>query len=174
MLSPDGKCKVFDSAANGYVRGEGAGAVVLRRLADAEADYAAGVGPPILAVIKATAANQDGKSASFTAPNGQCQQALLQEALSRGRVAPDEVSYIETHGTGTALGDPIEFSAIRDVFLNNCAIGDASALILGAVKSNIGHLEGAAGLAGLIKAVMSLRHSSVPPNIHFKKVNSVR
>src|SRR6185369_7168757 len=109
-LSPDGRCRTFDAGANGYVRGEGCGVVVLKRLADAERD-----GDPILAVIRGSAVNQDGRSAGLTAPNVLSQQALLRQALENARLSPEDIGYVETHGTGTPLGDPIEFEALRAV-----------------------------------------------------------
>ena len=174
MLSLDGISKTFDKLADGYGRGEGGGAVVLRRLSDAEADFASGRGPPVLAVIKATALNQDGKSASFTAPNGNSQKQLLWQALKKANVTPSDISYLETHGTGTPLGDPIEYSAIKATFLEKDYISSAQStlpLVLGAVKPNVGHLEGAAGMAGLIKTIMCVIHKSCPPNIHCNSLN---
>jgi acyl transferase domain-containing protein len=123
----------------------------------------------IFAVIRGTSINQDGCSASFTAPNGEAQRDLLRQALSAAQISAADVAYIEAHGTGTALGDPIEWGAIHDVLLANS--NSSLPLIIGAVKSNIGHLEGAAGIAGVIKAVMALRHRSVPPNLHLKSIN---
>ena len=178
MLSPDGICKAFDESADGYGRGEGAGAVVLRRLKDAEADFLKGKGPPVLAVIKSTVLNQDGKSASFTAPSGLSQQSLLRLAVGKANIQPECLSFLETHGTGTPLGDPIEFNAIKSIFLDSKSdtslkqpSSDTSPLYLGAVKANIGHLEGAAGMAGLIKTIMCVIHKSCPPNIHFNTKN---
>jgi acyl transferase domain-containing protein len=163
-LSADGRCKTFDARANGYVRGEGCGVVVLKRLSDAERD-----GDAILAVIRGSAVNQDGRSTGLTAPNVLSQEALLRQALENARVAPMDVGYIETHGTGTALGDPIEVDALRAVF--GGPRETTSPCVLGAVKSNIGHLEPAAGVAGLIKAVMVLKNERIPPNLHFRTLN---
>ncbi|KAJ1429679.1 hypothetical protein B484DRAFT_449262, partial [Ochromonadaceae sp. CCMP2298] len=171
MLSPGGKNRSFDVAADGYVRGEGAGAVVLKPLARAEADWAAGRGGPVLGVVRGSAMNQDGRSASFTAPNGSAQRELLRNALLSARLPPTGLAYVETHGTGTALGDPIEWGALRDVLLAQQA-SDSRPLVLGAVKSNVGHLEGAAGMAGLFKAVACLKNSLVPGNLHMHKRNS--
>ena len=123
----------------------------------------------IYAVIRGTSINQDGYSASFTAPNGEAQRDLLRQALSAAQVSDADVAYIEAHGTGTALGDPIEWGAIHDVLLAESK--STSPLVIGAVKSNIGHLEGAAGIAGVIKAVMALRHRCVPPNLHLHSIN---
>ncbi|WP_336779438.1 condensation domain-containing protein [Paenibacillus illinoisensis] len=163
-LSPDGRCKTFDASANGFVRGEGCGMVVLKRLSDAVADH-----DPILAVIRGSAVNQDGRSTNLTAPNGLAQQAVIRQALNQAGLHPDQINYIETHGTGTLLGDPIEFEAIRQVFSVNSK--RETACVLGAVKTNIGHLEAAAGIASLIKVVLSLNHEEIPPNLHFKDLN---
>ncbi|MEI7601619.1 MAG: SDR family NAD(P)-dependent oxidoreductase, partial [Aestuariivirga sp.] len=160
MLSPDGLCKTFDASADGYVRGEGCGIVVLKRLSDAERD-----GDRILAVIRGSAVNQDGASAGLTVPNGPAQQRVIGEALERAGVLPHEVDYLEAHGTGTALGDPIEVRAAAAAY----GVGrDAShPLLIGSVKTNIGHLEAAAGIAGLIKAVLSLQHGVIPKHLNF-------
>ena len=157
-LSPDGRCYSFDDRANGYVRGEGCGLIVLKRLADAEAD-----GDRILAVIKGTAVNQDGESSGLTAPNALSQRDLIQEALADGGLDPEAVDYIECHGTGTALGDPIEARALGMVFGKR-----SRKLLIGSAKSNIGHLESAAGIAGIIKAILALQHGEIPANLHFE------
>ena len=162
MLSAAGRCATFDEGADGYCRGEGVGCVVLKRLSQAQAD-----GDRILAVVKATAVNQDGKSASITAPNGLAQESLIRSALDDAGALGKDIDYVECHGTGTELGDPIEVEALKNV-LNESR---DSPLILGAVKTNIGHLEGAAGIAGLIKTVLVLQHNMVPPNVHFRKLN---
>ncbi|MBI5768908.1 MAG: thioester reductase domain-containing protein [Verrucomicrobia bacterium] len=163
-LAPDGRCKTFDASADGYARGEGAGLVVLKRLADAQAD-----GDPILAVLRGSATNHDGKSNGLTAPNGPAQEALLRAALADARATPAEVGAVETHGTGTVLGDPIEVGALAHVY------GDGrekeNAILLGAVKTNVGHLESAAGIAGLIKAVLALERRELPANLHFHTLN---
>ena len=163
-LSPEGRCKTFDALANGYARGEGCGLVVLRRLADAVRD-----GDTIWAVVRGSAVNQDGRSTGLTAPNVRSQESLLREALLRARTVPEAVDFVETHGTGTALGDPIEVEALRAVF--GAPRVDGSRCLLGAVKSNMGHLEAAAGVAGLIKAVLALRHERIPRNLHCRTMN---
>ncbi len=163
-LSPDGRCKAFDASANGYVRSEGCGIVVLKRLSDAECD-----GDTILALIRGSAVNQDGRSTGLTTPNVLSQEAMLRRALENAQISAADVGYIELHGTGTPLGDPIEFDALRSVFGNPRQ--DGSPCVLGAVKTNIGHLETAAGVAGLIKTVLCLQHESIPKNLHFKTLN---
>ncbi|MDX9860534.1 MAG: type I polyketide synthase [Rhodospirillales bacterium] len=163
-ISPDGLCKTFDSAADGYGRGEGCGVVILKRLSDAEA-----AGDRILAVIKGSAVNQDGKSNGLTAPNGLAQEKAIRQALERSGLAPAAIGYIEVHGTGTPLGDPIEVEAIGRVMLGERSSDDP--VILSSVKPNIGHLEAAAGVAGLIKAILCLRHEEIPPHLHLKTPN---
>ena len=162
MLAPDGRCKAFDQRADGFVRSEGCGVVVLKRLADAIAD-----GDPIRAVIRGSAMNQDGHTNGITAPNGLAQRAVIQRALRDAGVDGTAIGYVEAHGTGTALGDPIEVEALA------AALGKGSAVpcYLGSVKTNIGHLEGAAGIAGLIKAVLVLQHGEIPANLHFTSLN---
>ncbi|KPI22231.1 6-deoxyerythronolide-B synthase [Actinobacteria bacterium OK074] len=157
-LAPDGRCKAFDAAADGIVRGEGCGVVVLRRLADAERD-----GDRVLAVVRATAVNSDGRSNGLTAPNGQAQQALLTEAHS----APATVDLVEAHGTGTALGDPVEAHALAAVLA--AGRDPAQPLLVGSAKTNLGHLEAAAGIAGLIKTVLALHHDEIPPHLHYTR-----
>ncbi|CAM9882194.1 unnamed protein product, partial [Chrysoparadoxa australica] len=162
MLSPDGRCATFDVSANGYARGEGCGAIVLKRLSACEDDS-------VLAVVRGSAVAHNGRSASLTAPNGVSQQMAIRQALDQAGVEPHEVSYVEAHGTGTALGDPIEVGALKAVY--RWERGEESPLVVGALKTNIGHLEGAAGIAGLIKAVLVLQHQAAPPNLHFRKLN---
>ncbi len=162
MLAPDGLCKTFDARADGFVRGEGCGVVVLKRLSDALA-----AGDRIHAVIRGSAVNQDGASSGLTAPNGKAQEAVIREALANAGVQPHEVGYIEAHGTGTSLGDPIEVEALGAALCQGRSRQDA--LLIGSVKTNIGHLEAAAGVAGLIKAVLALEHGQIPAHLHFEQ-----
>ena len=164
MMAPDGRCKTFDAGADGYVRGEGCGIVVLKPLTAALRDR-----DNILALIRGSAVNQDGRSNGLTAPNGPAQQAVVRRALANAAVAPADISYIEAHGTGTPLGDPIEIQALSAV-LSQGRSQDRNCII-GSVKTNIGHLETAAGIAGLIKVVLSLKHGSIPPHLHLKSIN---
>jgi acyl transferase domain-containing protein len=164
MMAPDSRCKTFDASADGYVRSEGCGVVILKRLEDAIKD-----GDRVLAVIRGSAVNQDGLSNGLTAPNGPAQQSVIRQALENAQVEPAQISYIEAHGTGTELGDPIEVKSLKAV------LGEGRSLDqtcwLGSVKTNIGHLEAAAGIAGLIKVVLCLQHQEIPPNLHFKTLN---
>lgn len=162
MLAADGRCKPFSDAADGYGRGEGVAAVILKRLSDAERD-----GDTILALIRGSAVNQDGASGGLTIPNGPAQQAVVRQALASGRVEAGDISYVETHGTGTSLGDPIELGALGAVFRSTH--DSSQPLLVGAAKSNIGHTEAAAGLAGLIKVVLQLQHREIPPLLHFAR-----
>ena len=162
MLAPDGRCKTFDARADGFARSEGCGVVVLKRLEDAQA-----AGDPIVAVIRGSAANQDGRSAGLTAPNGRAQEAVLRQALTNAGVPAGEVEFVETHGSGTALGDPIEVEALAAVYGGEAA----GPCLLGAVKTNIGHTEAVAGVAGLIKAALALQHEEIPANLHFETLN---
>ena len=164
MLSPDGRCRTFDAAANGYVRGEGCGAVVLKRWADAQRD-----GDTVWAVIRGSAINQDGASAGLTAPNQWAQQAVIEAALAQGGIAPHEVKYLEAHGTGTSLGDPIEVQAAAAALGGGRGVDEP--LLLGSVKTNLGHLEAAAGMAGLIKVVLSMQRGVIPRHLHLVKPN---
>jgi acyl transferase domain-containing protein len=163
LLSPDGHCRTFDARAQGMGRGEGCGVVVLKKLSAAQQ-----AGDRVLAVIRGSAINQDGRTNGLTAPNGLAQQRVIVQALAEAGVQPGEVDYIETHGTGTALGDPIEVESIAAVFGGE---GRKAPCTLGAVKANLGHLEGAAGLAGLIKVVMVLRHGWIPPVANLQQLN---
>ncbi|WP_157576614.1 type I polyketide synthase, partial [Mycobacterium sp. GA-2829] len=160
--APDGRCKTFDAGADGYVRSEGCGVVVLKRLSDALRD-----GDRVLAVVRGSAVNQDGASSGQTVPNGPAQQALLRQALAASRLGPADIDYIEAHGTGTALGDPIELDALSAVFGER---GDAAPLVLGSVKTNLGHLESGAGITGFIKTVLSVRHGYIPKHLHFQEL----
>ncbi len=162
MLAPDGRCKTFDADADGYVRSEGCGVVVLKRLTDALRD-----GDSVLAVVRGSAVNQDGPSSGQTVPSGPAQQAVLRAALAAARVAPCDIDYIEAHGTGTALGDPIELGALNQVFGER---NGSAPLVLGSVKTNVGHLESAAGIAGFIKTVLSVQHGYIPRHLHFKQL----
>jgi acyl transferase domain-containing protein/NADPH:quinone reductase-like Zn-dependent oxidoreductase/acyl carrier protein len=162
MLAPDGKCKTFDAAADGFVRGEGCGVIVLKRLNDAIAD-----GDRILALIRGSAVNQDGPSSGLTAPNGPSQESVIRDALANAAVSPQDVSYIEAHGTGTSLGDPIEVQALGAIF--GPGREAATPLLIGSLKTNVGHLEAAAGVSGLIKVVLSLQHREIPQHLHFQK-----
>jgi acyl transferase domain-containing protein/acyl-CoA synthetase (AMP-forming)/AMP-acid ligase II/acyl carrier protein len=164
MMAADGRCKTFDADADGYVRSEGCGVVVLKRLADATRD-----GDNILAIIKGSAVNQDGRSNGLTAPNSHAQQAVIQKALQNANVTAAEIGYIEAHGTGTFLGDPIEMNALKAVLTPERS--PAQLCIIGSVKTNIGHLEVAAGIAGLIKVILSLQHQQIPPHLHLKQIN---
>ncbi|MEM9256796.1 MAG: SDR family NAD(P)-dependent oxidoreductase [Pseudomonadota bacterium] len=164
MLSADGKCKTFAESADGYVRGEGCGAVLLKPLRDAELS-----GDDVLAVIRGTAVNQDGASAGLTAPYGPAQTAVVRKALADARVKPDQVGYLEAHGTGTALGDPIELKALAAVFATKSRVAP---LPIGSIKTQIGHLEPAAGMAGLIRVVLSLRAATLPPHLWADQLTS--
>src|SRR5439155_8805315 len=164
MMAPDGRCKAFDAAANGYVRSEGCGVVVLKPLSKALAD-----GDPVYAVVRGCAVNQDGRSNGLTAPNRQSQEAVLRAAYRDAGVSPADIDLIEAHGTGTSLGDPIEALALGSVLADGRP-ADRPAL-LGSVKTNIGHLESAAGVAGFIKAALALRHGELPPSLHFREAN---
>ncbi len=157
MFSPSGKCRSFDAGADGFVRGEGCGVVVLKRLTDALRD-----GDRVLAVVRGSAINSDGRSNGLTAPNAPSQRDVITAALRNADVTAESVNYIETHGTGTTLGDPIEFDAVAQTYGRG-----AGKCALGAVKTNIGHLEAAAGIAGFIKATLALRHGHIPPNLNF-------
>ncbi|MEM7133970.1 MAG: type I polyketide synthase, partial [Chloroflexota bacterium] len=160
--SPDGRSKTFDALADGYGRGEGCGVLVLKRLSDAQRD-----GDTIHALIRGSAVNHDGRSGGLTVPSGPAQEALLKEALAAAQVDANEISYVEAHGTGTSLGDPIEIRALGNVLCKN----RETPLLVGSVKTNIGHLEPAAGVAGLMKVVLSLQHQQIPPHLHFHEPN---
>ncbi|MBI2374778.1 MAG: SDR family NAD(P)-dependent oxidoreductase [Deltaproteobacteria bacterium] len=164
MLAADGRSKTFDARADGFGAGEGFVAVVLKPLAAALA-----AGDPVLAVIRGTAANQDGLTSVVTAPNGRAQREVILAALENARVDPRAIAYVESHGTGTALGDPIEVEALAEVYGGPSDV--APKCFIGAVKTNVGHLEAASGLAGLVKTILCLVHESIPPNLHFESLN---
>jgi acyl transferase domain-containing protein len=164
-LAADGKCKTFDDSANGFVRSEGVGVLVLKRLSDAIRDK-----DKIWAVVKGSAINQDGHSNGYTAPNVLSQIDVIKSALKKANLSPEQVNYVETHGTGTPIGDPIEMEAIKTAYCENR--DKDNPLIVGAVKTNFGHTESASGIAGVIKTVLSLNHEKIPPNLHFKNPNT--
>ena len=163
-LAPDGRCKTFDASANGYARCEGLAAVVLKRLSDAQSD-----GDRILAIIRGSAVNHDGQTSGLTVPNGESQERLIRGALANADVAPDQISYLEAHGTGTPLGDPIEVRALGRVFGQSHTA--ARPLLIGSAKTNVGHAEAAAGLVGLIKVILALQHQQIPPHLHLHQPN---
>ena len=164
LLSPEGRCKTFDASADGFVRSEGCGMVVLKRLHDAEAD-----GDRIWGVVRGTAVNQNGATAGPTVPNGRAQQRVIREALGRAGVAPGQVDYLEAHGGASTLGDPIEVQAAAAVYGEGREAGRP--LLIGSVKTNLGHLESAAGIAGLIKVMLSMKQGVIPKHLHFTKPN---
>lgn len=164
MLSKEGRCKTFDSSADGYVRSEGCGVVVLKKISAAESDR-----DNIFAIVRGSAVNQDGASNGLTAPNGLAQEAVFRKAISNAGVLPEDISYVEAHGTGTALGDPVEIKALEEVYGRRDP--NEPPLIIGSVKTNIGHTEAAAGIAGLIKVVLSLKHNHIPPHLHLREIN---
>ncbi|MBD0385265.1 MAG: polyketide synthase, partial [Nostoc sp. C3-bin3] len=164
MMALDGRCKTFDASADGYVRGEGCGIVVLKRLSDAIRD-----GDRIQAVIRGSAINQDGLSNGLTAPNGPSQQVVIRQALENAGVEPAQISYVEAHGTGTSLGDPIEVRSLKAVLAEGRSTDQPC--LIGSVKTNIGHLEAAAGMASLLKVVLALQHKEIPAHLHLKQLN---
>ncbi|MFK4089490.1 type I polyketide synthase [Kribbella sp. NPDC020789] len=164
FLAPDGRSKAFSAQANGYARGEGAGVVVLKPLSDAQRD-----GDPIYALIRGSSVSQDGHTNGITVPNGDSQAAAMRAAYQRAGVKPYEIQYVEAHGTGTPVGDPIEAGAIGRVLSEGRAETDR--VVIGSVKTNIGHLEAAAGVAGLIKTALSLKHGKIPGQLHFDDPN---
>ncbi|ERT06737.1 beta-ketoacyl synthase, C-terminal domain protein, partial [Lyngbya aestuarii BL J] len=163
-LAADGRCKTFDAKADGYSRGEGCGIVILKRLSDAIKNK-----DNILAIIRGSAVNHDGQSNGLTAPNGSAQEAVIRQALANAKVQPEDVQYVEVHGTGTSLGDPIEVLALGKILGENRSKNQP--LHIGSVKTNFGHLEAAAGVASLIKVVLSLQHQKIPPHLHFQQPN---
>ncbi|WP_457430625.1 SDR family NAD(P)-dependent oxidoreductase [Streptomyces sp. QTS52] len=166
MLSADGRCRAFGAGGTGYVPGEGVGAVVLKRLSDAVRD-----GDTVHAVIRSSAVNHGGRTSGYTVPNPQAQQALVEQSLAAAGIDARTIGCVEAHGTGTALGDPIEHTALAQAFARHT--GDTGFCALGSVKSAIGHLEGAAGIAGLTKAVLQLRHGTLLPTLHAEELNPV-
>jgi acyl transferase domain-containing protein/NADPH-dependent curcumin reductase CurA/acyl carrier protein len=164
VLSPDGRCKAFDARANGYVRSEGAGMVLIKPLADAMRD-----GDCIYAVIRSTALNQDGRTPGLTVPSQEAQETLVQTACRRAGIAPSAIQYVEAHGTGTPVGDPIEARALAAVLGQGRVHVDPC--WIGSVKTNIGHLEAGAGMASLIKVALSLHHEMIPAHLHFQSAN---
>ncbi|BAU44212.1 type I polyketide synthase [Leptolyngbya sp. O-77] len=169
MLSATGRCHSFDASANGFVRSEGCGVVVLKRL-----DEALGDRNFVQAVILGSATNHDGRSSGLTVPNGLAQQAVIRQALRQSRLEPSQISYLEAHGTGTVLGDSIELEALGQVFGasgTDRAVNRPDPLWIGSVKPNIGHLEAASGIAGLIKVVLALQHQTLPPHLHLHQPN---
>ncbi len=164
MLSPDGQCKTFDASANGYVRGEGCGVVVLKRLSEAEAD-----GDRIWAVIRGAAVNHGGASTGLTVPNTPALEEVIETALSDAGIPPSDVDYLEAHGTGTTVGDPIEINAVANVYGKGRSSDHP--LLIGSVKTNVGHLESAAGVAGVIKAALVLKRGVIPKHLHFQNPN---
>ena len=164
MMAPDGRCKAFSESANGFVRGEGCGMILLKRLPDAIRDR-----NRILAVIRGSACNQDGRSSGLTVPHGPSQEAVLSGALADAGMRPHDVDYVEAHGTGTSLGDPIEAGALNAVFAEESRKSEP--LLVGSVKTNFGHLESAAGIAGLMKLVLSIQRGKIPASLHFDTPN---
>jgi acyl transferase domain-containing protein len=164
MLAPDGRCKTFDASANGYVRGEGSAIIVIKRLSDAIRNN-----DRIHAVIRGSAVNQDGGGSGFTVPSSKAQEKLMRKALASAGVSPAQVDYVEAHGTGTSLGDPIELSAVQAVY--GAAPGRQHPLWVASVKTNIGHLEAAAGITGVIKTTLSLKHKMMPAHLHLQEPN---
>ena len=164
VLAPDGRCKAFDASADGYVRGEGCGVVVLKRLTSALK-----AGDRIIAVIRGSAVNHDGRSSGLMVPNGPSQEQVIRTAVTQAGLKPADVNYLEAHGTGTSLGDPIEIAAAAAALAEGRTAN--SPLLVGSVKTNIGHLEAASGIAGLIKVVLAIQHGSIPRQLHFETPN---
>ncbi len=164
MLSRDGRCKTFDASADGYARGEGCGIIILKRLSDAKRD-----GNTILAVIDASGVNHDGATKRLAVPNGEAQETLMRSVLEKAKLKGADIDYLEAHGTGTRLGDPIEVNAIRGAYGER---DSSNPLKIGAVKTNIGHLEGAAGIASVIKVILALQQEIIPKHLHLTKLNS--
>ncbi|GLU33281.1 hypothetical protein Busp01_31230 [Trinickia caryophylli] len=163
-MSPSGNCRPFDAAADGYIRGEGGGVIVMKRFEDALEH-----GDRIDALLAGSAINSDGASNGLTAPNGAAQEAVIRHAMARAGTRPEEVAYVEAHGTGTSLGDPIELTALRNVYTRS--IAREKPILVGSVKAQVGHLEAAAGMAGIIKAILILRHRYIPAQVNFATPN---
>jgi len=163
MMAPDGRCKTFDDAADGFVRAEGCGVLLLKRLSDARRD-----GDRIHALLRGSAVGQDGRSTGLTVPNGPAQEEVVRAALADADLDPDDIDYVEAHGTGTSLGDPIEIQALGRVF----GSGRPRPLRVGSVKTNMGHLESAAGIAGVMKAILCVREGEIPPHLHLNRRSS--
>ena len=164
MLNPEGRCKTFDASANGFAKGEGCGMLVLKRMSDAVRD-----GDNILAQIRGSAVNHNGRSSSLIAPNGLAQQAVIRQALANGRVKPEDIDYVEVQGTGTSVGESIEVGALTSVYGQNRPLDRP--LAIASVKTNIGHTEAASGVASLIKVVLALQNKQIPPHLHLKQPN---
>ncbi len=164
MMATDGRCKTFDANADGFVRGEGCGIVVMKRLNDALRDR-----DHIKTIIRGSAINQDGLSNGISAPNARFQREVIRQALNNTGISPQDISYIEAHGTGTSLGDPIEVNALKAVLAPESS--PEQICRIGSVKTNIGHLESASGIASLIKVVLCLQNQQIPPHLHFKQLN---
>ncbi len=164
MLSPDGRCKPFDASANGYVRGEGCALVLLKKLSDAERD-----GDQILGVLRATSVNQDGRTSGISAPNGESQKKCILAALDQAGLNPADIDYIEAHGTGTPLGDPIEMGALASIFKRTSPTEPP--VLVTSAKANIGHTETVSGVAGLIKVLLLMQHEQAAPQLHFRELN---
>ena len=164
MMASDDRCKTFDARADGYVRSEGCGIVLLKRLSDAQRD-----GDRVLAILRGEAVTQDGRTNGLTAPNGLAQQAVISKALAQAKLQPQQIGYVQAHGTGTSLGDPIEMAALKSVLGPGRTA--AAPCWVGSVKANIGHLEAAAGIAGLIQTVLVLQHGQIPPQPHLQNCN---
>lgn len=164
FLSPDGRCYTFDDRGNGYARGEGVGCVILKPLADALKD-----GDTIRAIIRGTGSNQDGKTSGITLPNPVAQEVLIRDVYEAAGLDPKDTTYVEAHGTGTAAGDPIETKALSHVFCRDRSSDDP--LLIGSIKSNVGHLEGASGIVAVIKTVLMLENEIILPNKNFENPN---
>ncbi len=162
-LSKSGHCKTFDQTADGFIRSEGCGMLVLKKLSDAKRDN-----DNIIAIIRSSLVNNDGRSNGFTAPNSKAQEKLIKQTLNKAKLQPGDISYLEAHGTGTIIGDPIELEALKNTYANINLRNKNNMLHLGSVKTNLGHTEGAAGVAGILKVVLAIQNKKIPPNLHFQ------